>query len=161
MLVSFQGIPRHPDTRFFEVREAFKLNLLLVGFRAYIRACMAMFCPPAALPGGCSAQHGPRITFMSCYRDWHCCVCYGRDKKAIRKTYYIYIQVALTNPWSQYRTQTAVLFPITWSSECASAAVLLLKYIDQATLYTGVALGRLSYGGVVFAFNLLFPQRHR
>ena len=37
-----QGIPRHPDTRLFEVREAFKrtLFLLLVVFRSYIRAYM-------------------------------------------------------------------------------------------------------------------------
>ena len=35
-----QDIPRHPDTRLFEVREAFKRNLLL-GFQARIRAVLA------------------------------------------------------------------------------------------------------------------------
>ena len=39
MISSFllQDIPRHPDTRLFEVREAFKRSLLL-GFQGHIRA---------------------------------------------------------------------------------------------------------------------------
>ena len=36
-----QDSPRHPDTRLFEVREVFKRTLLLLGFRAYIRAYTA------------------------------------------------------------------------------------------------------------------------
>ena len=43
-------IPRHPDTRLFEVREAFKRSLLL-GFQARIRAYIAGVSPPAALRG--------------------------------------------------------------------------------------------------------------
>ena len=43
-----QDIPRHPDTRLFEVREAFKRSLLL-GFQAHIRAYFAIFSSPAAL----------------------------------------------------------------------------------------------------------------
>ena len=45
-----QDIPRHPDTRLFEVREAFKRSLLL-DFQAHIRAYIAIFSPPAALRG--------------------------------------------------------------------------------------------------------------
>ena len=43
-----QDIPTHPDTRLFEVREAFK-RIMLLGFRAYIRAYIAFFPPPATL----------------------------------------------------------------------------------------------------------------
>ena len=52
MISSFllQDIPRHPDTRLFEVREAFKRSLLL-GFQARIRAYIAGVSPPAALRG--------------------------------------------------------------------------------------------------------------
>ena len=45
-----QDIPRHPDIRLFEVREAFKRSLLR-GFQAHIRAYIAFFSPPAALRG--------------------------------------------------------------------------------------------------------------
>ena len=50
MITSFplQDIPRHPDTRLFGVREAFKRSLLL-GFQAHIRTYIAFFSPPAAL----------------------------------------------------------------------------------------------------------------
>ena len=50
MISSFllQDIPRHPDTRLFEVRGAFKRSLLL-DFQAHIRAYIATFPPPAAL----------------------------------------------------------------------------------------------------------------
>ena len=49
MISSFllQDIPTHPDTRLFEVREAFKRSLLL-GFQVHIRAYIAIFSPPAA-----------------------------------------------------------------------------------------------------------------
>ena len=60
-----QDIPRHPDTRLFEVREAFKRSSLL-GFQVYIGAYIAMVYPvvaPGALTGGtaggllaCAAQ---------------------------------------------------------------------------------------------------------
>ena len=57
----FQDIPWHPNTRLFEVREAFKRSLLL-DFQARIRAYNAIFSPPADLrepsggpPGGTSA----------------------------------------------------------------------------------------------------------
>ena len=42
-----QDIPRHPDTCLFEVREA-----LLIGFRAYVRAYIAVFFTSAALRDG-------------------------------------------------------------------------------------------------------------
>ena len=44
MISSFllQDIPRHPDTRLFEVREAFKRSLSL-GFQTHIRANIATF----------------------------------------------------------------------------------------------------------------------
>ena len=47
MISSFllQGIPRHTDTRLFEVREAFKRCYF--GFQAHIRAYIAYFSPPA------------------------------------------------------------------------------------------------------------------
>ena len=45
-----QDMPRHPDTRLFEVREAFKRSLLL-GFQAHIRAYSAFFSPPAVHRG--------------------------------------------------------------------------------------------------------------
>ena len=50
MISSFllQEIPRRPDTRLSEVREAF-IRSLLLGFQAHIRAYMAFFSPPAAL----------------------------------------------------------------------------------------------------------------
>ena len=50
MIISFllQDIPRHPDTRLFEVREAFKRGLLL-DFQAHVRVYIAIFSPPAAL----------------------------------------------------------------------------------------------------------------
>ena len=47
-LFLLQDITRHPDTRLFEVREAFK-QCLLLGFLAHIRAYIAFFSPPAAL----------------------------------------------------------------------------------------------------------------
>ena len=52
MISSFllQDILRHPDTRLFEVREAFERSLLL-GLQAHIRAYIAIFSPPAALRG--------------------------------------------------------------------------------------------------------------
>ena len=51
MIISFllQDIPRHPDTRLFEVREAFKRSLLL-DFQAHIRACMSSGGPCGGLP---------------------------------------------------------------------------------------------------------------
>ena len=55
-----QDIPRHPDTRLFEVREAFKRGLLL-GFQAHIRAYIALFSPPGALRA-CCAEHNRRRT---------------------------------------------------------------------------------------------------
>ena len=44
MISSFllQDTPRHPDTRLFQVREAFKWSSLL-GFQAHIRAYIAIF----------------------------------------------------------------------------------------------------------------------
>ena len=56
-----QDIPRHPDTRLFEVREAFKRSLLL-GFQAPIRAYIAIFHlrrPSGGPPGGSSG--GPPV----------------------------------------------------------------------------------------------------
>ena len=49
--VLFQDIVRHPHTRLFEVREAFKRPSSLC-FRTCSRAYIAFFPPPAALPGG-------------------------------------------------------------------------------------------------------------
>jgi len=46
-----EDIPRHRDTRLFEVREAFPRSSLLRGFLAHIRAYpwyIAIFSPPAA-----------------------------------------------------------------------------------------------------------------
>ena len=41
-----QDIPRHPDTRLFEIRETFKRSFSL-GFHAHIRAYIAILSPPA------------------------------------------------------------------------------------------------------------------
>ena len=50
MIGSFllQDIPRHPDTRLFEVREAFKRSLLL-GFQAHIPAYIAFLFAEALI----------------------------------------------------------------------------------------------------------------
>ena len=50
-----QDIPRHPDIRLFEVREAFKRSLLR-GFQAHIRAYIAFFSPPGGPPGALPGQ---------------------------------------------------------------------------------------------------------
>ena len=69
MISSFllQDNLRHPDTRLFEVREAFKRSLLS-DFQAHIRAYTAFFSPPAArgglsrgtLGGGLRARKTPK-----------------------------------------------------------------------------------------------------
>ena len=55
-----RDVPRHPDTRLFEVREAFKRSFLLLGFMAHIRAHLAIFFasggPPGALRGPCNRR---------------------------------------------------------------------------------------------------------
>ena len=52
-LFLLKDMPRHPDTRLSEVREAFKRSLL-PGFQAHIRAYIAIFSlrGPSGPPGG-------------------------------------------------------------------------------------------------------------
>ena len=54
-----QDIPRHPGTRLFKVREAFKRTLFL-GFRAYIRAYIAFFRLRRHSGGPCGGNTGRR-----------------------------------------------------------------------------------------------------
>ena len=60
-----QDIPRHPDTRLFEVREAFKRSLLLVCRRIFAHRSH-FFSPPVVLRGSsggpCAPQHVPQQT---------------------------------------------------------------------------------------------------
>ena len=60
-----QDIPRHPDTRLFEVREVFKRSSLL-GFQAYVRAYIAMFFASGGSPGAC-VQQTPNHQLMPWY----------------------------------------------------------------------------------------------
>ena len=69
----FQDIPRHPDTRLFEVREAFKRSLLPGTWFsvAYSRIYRNIFSPPPALRGPCGglalcAQQTPNQQLMPC-----------------------------------------------------------------------------------------------
>ena len=57
----FFSVAKAPDTRLSEVREVCKRTKFLLDFRAYVRAYIALFSPPGALPGGSPQNAGPQI----------------------------------------------------------------------------------------------------
>ena len=112
MISSFllQDIPRHPDTRLFEVREACKRSLLL-GFQAHIRACIALFSPPAALRGPLRGACAPAARIKSCVA---CALRATGAETLITAPLYIYFEV-YTYFYTSFKL-LAVLAPSTLKS---------------------------------------------
>ena len=81
-----QDIPRHPDTRLFEVRRAFKRRLLL-GFQAHIRAYIAFFSPPAALRGPLRGASAPLRLRATDAEPLINALVYVTDSKTEKKSY--------------------------------------------------------------------------
>ena len=91
-----QDIPRHPDTRLFEVREAFKRSFLLLGFQAHIRAYIATDGEPSI-----NALIGTLVIPRSMWWSREYPVFHIPGKMYVLRIIYLFPEISTGRYWSE------------------------------------------------------------